>query len=298
MAPIKEHHITDQQLCVQDHYIQTSLGRLRVRTAGQGSALMFWSSLLMDSEMWLAQAAYFIGRYLIILVDPPGHGASERLTRSFTFEECAQCITQILDTLQIDQTHFVGNSWGGMIGGTFAALYPDRVGISVLMNATATRASLYQKVEFESLIRIARFAGKIPELLTNRVIKAFIGTSTAKQRPHVAKEIRMALRRVDIHSVYWAIKSVVPARPDQRLRFQTIRTPVLVIAGAEDRTFPVAETQVMAASTPNSEFIVMPETGHLAGLEMPDRVNTIIDDFLQRHQESVLFDQSPYKEST
>lgn len=290
MAQIKEHNMMNQSPSLQDQYIQTSLGRLRVRTAGHGSAIMFWSSLLMDSEMWLAQAAYFMDRYRIIIVDPPGHGASERLTRSFTFEECAQCITQILDALHIEQTNFVGNSWGGMIGGTFAALYPDRVGVSVLMNATATRASLYQKVEFESLIRIARFTGRIPELLIGRVINAFIGTSTAKQRPHVGKKIRLALKRVDIHSVYWAVKSVVPARPDQRLLFQTIRTPVLVIAGAEDRTFPVAETQVMAVAIPHSEFIIMPETGHLAGLEMPDSLNTIIDDFLQRHQESVLVD--------
>ena len=75
----------------------------------------------------------------VVLVDPPGHGDSERLTRAFTFDECAQCIVDVLDGLGIDRAHFVGNSWGGMIGGTFAATHPDRVGRAVLMNCTASR---------------------------------------------------------------------------------------------------------------------------------------------------------------
>jgi pimeloyl-ACP methyl ester carboxylesterase len=60
-----------------------------------------------------------------------------------------------------------------------------------------------------------------------------------------------------------------------------IRKPVLVVAGKEDRTFPVAETRVMAEAIPGSLFKVLPEVGHLAALESPQAVNATIDEFLR-----------------
>jgi 3-oxoadipate enol-lactonase len=52
------------------------------------------------------------------------------------------------------------------------------------------------------------------------------------------------------------------------------------VAGEEDRTFPVAETHAMAEAIPGSQFIVLPNVGHLAALEAPEKVNAAIDKFL------------------
>ncbi|AXQ27800.1 alpha/beta fold hydrolase [Solimonas sp. K1W22B-7] len=272
-------------LKLQDRYIPTVLGRLRLRlrVAGQGPAILFWPSLLMDGSMWLAQARHFAAGHTVILVDSPGHGGSEALTRRFTFEECARCIVQVLDALGIGKTHIVGNSWGGMIGGTFAALYPERIGAAVLMNATASRAGLRQRLEFRLLTEVVRKLGAFRGPFVARAIKAFIGPTTARERPGVAEAIREALGRLNAESVYWAVNSVVPARPDQRKLFGRIRTPVLVLAGIEDPTFPVPETTEMAKAIPGAEFLVMDGTGHLAGLERPEEVNRIIEGFLARN---------------
>jgi 3-oxoadipate enol-lactonase len=78
--------------------VDTALGRIGVRTAGDGDAILFWPSLLMTGDMWSAQAEHF--------------------------EQCARTIADVLDGLGIERAHFVGNSWGGMIGGTFVATYP------------------------------------------------------------------------------------------------------------------------------------------------------------------------------
>lgn len=263
--------------------IPTCLGRIRVRVGGSGPGLVFWPSLMMDGELWIAQAQHFCGDYRVVLIDSPGHGRSEPLTRLFDFDECALCIVQIMDALGLQRTNFVGNSWGGMIGGTFAALYPHRIGAAVLMNATASPARPAQKIEYWVLTRSLRVLGTIRGPLVQLVVNAFIGPSTARDRPWVADAIKAALKRSQVRSVYWAIRSVVPARPDQRPLFARIRTPVMVVAGVEDQTFPVAETRQMAEAIPGSEFVVLPETAHLAALERPDLVNPLIADFLQRH---------------
>ncbi|NEA37524.1 alpha/beta hydrolase [Streptomyces sp. SID13031] len=268
---------------MEDRYVETVLGRIRLRVGGSGPAMLFWPSLLMDGTLWAAQSAYFVDRYQVIVVDPPGHGGSELLTRGFGFDECAQVIVQIIDALGVDRVHVIGNSWGGMIGGTFAATYPERVGVSVLMNATASPAGRRQKVEFAALTRMAQLLGGIRGPLVKPVLDAFLGPTTFRERPSVVAVVNESVRRVVISSGRRAVSSVVLRRPDQRELFGRIRTRVLVVAGSEDATFPVAEGRVMADAIPGSRFVVLPGAAHLAALECPDEVNALIEEFVAGH---------------
>jgi 3-oxoadipate enol-lactonase len=267
---------------VENVRVDTALGELRVRVDGAGETILFWPSLLMTGDMWSAQARHFAGRYRVVLVDPPGHGDSERLTRAFTFDECARCIVDVLDALGVDRAHVVGNSWGGMIGATFAARHPDRVGRSILMNCTASAAGLGQRVEYGALLRMAKWLGGIRPPLTRSVLKAFLGPTTFRTRPAVVSYVRDTVRADDLQSCAWAVRSVVPRRPDQRALLTRISTPVLVVAGAEDATFSTAETKAMADAIPGAAFVVLDGVAHLAGLEDPDLVNRVVEDFLGR----------------
>jgi 3-oxoadipate enol-lactonase len=232
--------------------------------------------------MWAAQADHFADRCRVILVDPPGHGHSQKLTAMFDFADCARSIVDLLDGIGTERTHFVGNSWGGMIGGTFAAMYPDRVGSAVLMNCTASPAGLRQKFEYGLLLRMAKLFGGVRPPLTKSVLKAFLGPTTFATRPDVVAFVRNTVQAVDIDSGSWAVKSVVPARPDQRSLFAKISTPVLVVAGAEDATFPVPETIAMAKAIPDAAIAVLEGVAHLASLENPPLVNTLIEEFVFR----------------
>lgn len=267
-------------LQVQD--IPTCLGRLRVRSVGEGPAMVFWSSLLMDARMWMAQARHFSSRYRVVLINPPGHGDSEALNRAFTFAECARCVSEVLDGLGIERCCFVGNSWGGMIGGTFAAMYPERVEAAVLMNCTASPAGLRHRLEFPLLAVIIRLLGGFRLGMVGTATRAFVGPTTERERPEAISQIHQALKVCDVDSIAWAVDSVVPKRPDQRGLLAAIRTPVLVVAGEEDRTFAVAQTRAMAQVIPGAEFVVMARTAHLAALENPDEVNGLIERFLAR----------------
>jgi 3-oxoadipate enol-lactonase len=262
--------------------VQTVLGEVDVKVRGEGPAMVFWPSLLMTGDMWTAQAEHFADRYRVVLVDPPGHGRSQPLSSMFSFDDCARCIVDILDGLSVERAHFVGNSWGGMIGGTFAARYPDRVGHAVLMNCTASAAGLRQKIEYGILLRLVRLQGGIRPPLTRSVLRAFLGPTTFRTRPEVVAYVRDAVQRIDIASAAWAVKSVVPARPDQRSLLARVKTPVLVVAGIEDKTFPPPETRVMADATPGARFIVLDGVAHLAALENPTLVNELIEEFVQR----------------
>jgi 3-oxoadipate enol-lactonase len=267
---------------VDERQVATALGKVRVRTSGTGEAIMFWPSLLMTGDMWSAQGDHFSTAHRVILVDPPGHGGSQKLDGPFTFGECARVIVDILDSLGLERTHFVGNSWGGMIGGTFAATYPDRIGRAVLMNCTASAAGARQKFEYGVLLRLAKLLGGVRPPLTRSVLKAFLGPTTFSTRPDVVAFVRDTVQAVDIRSGSWAVRSVVPARPDQRSLFAKISTPVLVVAGAEDATFGLPETAAMAEAIPGAQLTVLDGVAHLAGLENPPLVNNLIEEFVFR----------------
>jgi pimeloyl-ACP methyl ester carboxylesterase len=118
--------------------IATLLGEINVHVVGNGPAMVCWPSLLMTGQMWRGQVDHFASNHQMVLIDSPGHGESDPLNRHFTLEECALCLSQILDQLEIEDCVLVGNSWGGMMGGVFVALYPSRTRAAVLMNCTAS----------------------------------------------------------------------------------------------------------------------------------------------------------------
>lgn len=261
--------------------VDTTLGAIRVQVSeGTGPAVLMWPSLLMTGDLWAGQAARFGDTHRLVLIDPPGHGGSAPLRAMFSFTDCARCVVDLLDGLGIERAHLVGNSWGGMIGGTFAALYPDRLNRAVLMNCTASKAAVAQRMQYAALVRLATALGGIRPPLTRSAIRAFLGPTTLRTRPDVVDTVRANVQSVNTDSVRWAVRSVVSARPDQRALLGRVRAPVLVVAGAEDATFPVAETRAMADSIGGASFTVLDGVAHLAALEDPARVNKLLDAFL------------------
>lgn len=87
-----------------------------------------------------------------------------------------------------------------MIGGTFAATFPDRVGSAVLMNCTAWAAGARQKISYGFLLRVAKLLGGIRPPLSRSVLKAFLGPTTFSTRPDVVAFVRDAVQSVDIGS--------------------------------------------------------------------------------------------------
>jgi len=62
-------------------------------------------------------------------------------------------------------------------------------------------------------------------------------------------------------------------RPDPRALLPTIRCPVLVMVGRQDRWSPLAQHQEIATLIPNAELVVIEDSGHMSTIEQPDQVS-------------------------
>ena len=65
-----------------------------------------------------------------------------------------------------------------------------------------------------------------------------------------------------------------------------IHTPVMVVAGAEDVTFPPPDAIDMAKAIPGASIQVLDGVAHLAGLENPPLVSALVERFLFGSSES------------
>ncbi|HEX7006478.1 MAG TPA: alpha/beta hydrolase, partial [Alphaproteobacteria bacterium] len=100
--------------------------------AGSGpSTVVFLHGVGGDRHSWAPQLEVFSRRFRAVAWDAPGYGASAPL-QPMTFPGLAASLLALLDDLEVDKAHLVGQSFGGMIAQEFAATYPARVRSLVL----------------------------------------------------------------------------------------------------------------------------------------------------------------------
>ena len=70
-------------------------------------------------------------------------------------------------------------------------------------------------------------------------------------------------------------------RPDSSPLLASIHVPTLIVVGEEDTITPPALSEQMYKAIGGSEYIVVPDAGHLANLEQPDAFNRALARFLE-----------------
>jgi len=81
-----------------------------------------------------------------------------------------------------------------------------------------------------------------------------------------------------------AVQAGLATRPDSIPTVAAITVPVLAIAGAEDAGVTPAEMEALKAAPGGCEFHVLPDAGHLAAYEQPERVAAIFTPWLRRFE--------------
>ncbi|PKL12167.1 MAG: hypothetical protein CVV50_04785 [Spirochaetae bacterium HGW-Spirochaetae-6] len=66
-------------------------------------------------------------------------------------------------------------------------------------------------------------------------------------------------------------------------RLKNIKCPTLVICGEEDKLKPMKFSKIIADNIQKSEYITIPDCGHVAILEKPQEVNTALLGFVIKH---------------
>ncbi len=232
---------------------------------------------------WFFQTRSFSRYYKVVTADSRGVGSTSTTDNPYTLETLAKDVIGLMDYLDIDRTHLLGMSMGGMIAQEFAINYPERVEKLVLGSTytngdeTRTMSEEMQKVlnigddpsdEDIEKVDVVKFMGAITDLSLNSTLFKTIFTPFSK----------MYARMIGMDALMGQFRAASTCATRGRLR--EIKAPTLVIVGTEDRIVPPIASDVIVSEIPNAKLVKFEGGSHSIHLEMRNRFNKEILDFL------------------
>ena len=268
----------------QQKRIKTAFGYVNVTVGGNesGPAMVLWPSLMMQGSMLSYQYQHFASRYRMVLIDPPGVGKSDALRKPIFLEDSAEVVIDILDALDIRKCIFGGNSWGAMLAAVFPAWYPERVIAAIVVNGTASQPDAAETIRMSLFSTLLYMNRTMPKWWVEFAKTGFAGDTVTESNPEFMNYLNCVYND-DPKSIHFQLQGIILNRVDRHDLLRTIKNvPVLIIAGEEDRQFPVYICRKMANAIAGSTFVVLPEVAHLAARERPELVNPVIENFLDQ----------------
>lgn len=259
------------------HYLDYGVGAplLLIHGGGAGGAI------------WFRQIAELSKHFRVIAPDNPIFGLSSQPDRSVRISEITTgYLTSLMDTLEIDRASFAGLSMGGFGAIRMALDSPDRVDRLALVNSAGLGRHLPWGFRLSAMPLLSRFLSR-PH---RRVHERFFATTEVVKpgAPHNDAYLEYAYQVTlnDGHSL--AVRRNMPVFAGMRGQrnlladeeLASIKARTLVIWGENDRFFPVTHGARAAELIPGARLVTLPECGHVAPLDQPDRLNELIGDFL------------------
>ncbi len=226
--------------------------------------------------LWDDHVAALTTRHRVLRYDVRGHGGSEVPPGPYTLEQMADDLVELLGSLGITDTHFVGVSMGGLIGMTAALARPRMIRSLVLCDTTACYGPGLRPM-WEDRIRVAETEGMTPALV-ERTMAIWFTEGFRARHPEVVERIAGMLRRSGPRGYAAAIRAI--GFVDLIERIGAIDCPTLVVVGEQDPGTPSAMARVIHARIPGSRLLVLPDAAHCAVVEAADRFLPALTGFL------------------
>lgn len=227
--------------------------------------------------------------YRVIVPDMPGYGRSVKgVDQSDPFGYLADMIRGLLDRLDIDTAHLIGNSYGGAAALRLALDTPHRVSKLVLMGpggigttkalptAGLNRLLGYyggdgpSRDKLEAFIRtyLVYDGASVPDELIDLRYQASIDPDVVADPP---------LRRP---SGPFALRTLWRMDLTRDSRLKALQTPTLVLWGRDDKVNKPAGGPMLLDAMPHAELVMTSQTGHWMQWERAELFNQLVTDFL------------------
>ncbi|MCX5997634.1 MAG: alpha/beta hydrolase [Chloroflexi bacterium] len=228
----------------------------------------------------LTQAGFRILRY-----DMYGKGYSDRPEANYSQAFFRKQLINLLDGLNIQKSiDLVGLSVGGGLAVDFTANFPDRVNKLVLVDPVITSSAKY-----DSLMKLLGppVMGEFLMRLVTTKILADRAADLMKKSPKAAEYNNLFRDQTRYKGFERATLSMIrgDAIKDYRADYLTVgqqNKPIMLIWGTLDEDVTPSMVQEIRKAMPNLDFKQLDGIGHDPQVEAPDKVNSLVIDFLKQ----------------
>ncbi len=252
----------------------------------QRKAVCLLNGLAMSTESWQPFLPLVLDDYDVLLYDYLGQGQSSCEDEPYFIPSLCNHLRLILDSLEINQIHLMGISYGGFVALDFARLHQERLNSLTLSGILLTHEMLFQMYQDLSL-RFYRSGPEGFDLYTHYMYEKIFGESFVTNASEHLEHMRKNFHDRYKDRVHCLIRLTEAQNPffeqlDTNLEdYRGIATPTLIMVGAEDRVILPSVQRKICGILPNTRFDVIPDAGHVVYLEKSETFFGKLRDFMQ-----------------
>lgn len=233
---------------------------IRYHVAGDGpTTLVMLHGWRSSSAAWnpLAELLERSGRFVLVMIDLPGFGESERPLRPYGLKDYAAAVLAVMDCEGMLSPWVIGHSFGARVASYMAAAHPKRVDKLFLAGSGGVRRKAR-----EFMARLASFMRPLFAPRFMRSLRALIYRMLGAEDYVETPELKETFVRV-INENMDGI-------------FPRIASDTVVIWGDRDGEAPLSYGRRIAAVVPRAKLEIIPNAGHYAWLDAPQAFADII----------------------
>jgi len=260
--------------------------RVSLLEAGAGPPVIAIHGLGATKGSFLPTVLALGSRFRVIAVDLPGFGDSDKpLAASYDARFFARAIVEVLDTLELERAHLLGNSLGGRIALEVGMRNPSRVGrLALLCPSLAWRGDR----PLVPLLRLTRpelgLVQLAPRSLVDAIVRRVIPSAddgwTAAGIDEFLRAYSTPAGRRAFYAAARHIYLEEPHGPDGFwTRLRRLQPAALFVWGRRDRLVPLAFARHVADALPQARQLVL-ECGHVPQIESPAATHRAVGAFL------------------
>jgi pimeloyl-ACP methyl ester carboxylesterase len=220
-----------------------------------------------DARFWLAEQAMLARSFRVLAVDFRGSGQSISSDASFSVQDLANDVIEVLDEAGVENAGVVGFSMGGVVAQALALAVPDRV-TRLVLAATFAKVNAQARLFLDALGLLYRSGATARQMYD--LIVPWLYSIAFLSGPRAAAFIDYVEDPCDHQSPEdWLRLLDALLGYDGIDRLGDIGAPTLVIAGREDRLASRCDADALIAGIRDAVLEVVPG-GHLMHIESPD----------------------------
>ena len=272
--------IQEGDLDLQIHYNDlgdSNAAETVIMLHGSGPGASSWANFNRNIEPLVAAG------YRVILMDCPGWSKSDPIVCTGSRSELnARALKGLMDALNIERAHLIGNSMGAHSVTAFALANPTRIGKLVMMGGGTGGPSQFVPMPTEG-IKLLQGLYRDPSIENlKKMMAVFVfDSSSLTDELFQARLDNMLMRRDHLENFVKSLAANPKQFTDYGPRLSEITAPALVIWGRDDRFVPMDVGLRLIWGLPNAELHIFNKCGHWAQWEHADKFNRMVLDFLQ-----------------
>lgn len=239
-----------------------------------GDAIVLLAGFPMTREIWDEQALALCEKYRVVRPDLRGMGASSVPDGPYLMEVLAGDVAAVLDTLGIDRATIVGHSLGGYVALAFARMYAERVARLALvcsrLSADSAERARWRNEVADEMETTGNAQSHIDEMIDGLLAK-----------PELTQRARAIAQKNTPRGLAAMQRGMALRDPADDIA-PDLAMPVLVLAGAADRSLSLEEARATVAAFPHATLVVSQVSGHLPMLEDPGLVTSALAELMAR----------------